>query len=366
MRTRNKVILGGLAAGTLAAGAAVGLGTAYAGRQLFKRLREGRLPGLELLGFEGDDLRGQSVFITGSSRGLGLAMAEEFARQGCRLVLCARDEQELDRAREDVSRLGAEVRIVACNVANQQEIERAIDEARRQFGRIDVLVNNAGIISVGPLVTQKLEDFKEAMDVMFWGSVYPTLAVLPEMLERGSGRIVNITSIGGKVSVPHLVPYSCAKFAAVGFSEGLYAELKKYGIHVLTVVPGLMRTGSHLNAQFKGKHEKEYGWFALSATNPLVSISVERAARQIVHATRRRQPELAISWQAELLSRAHGAAPELTLRALALVNHLLPGAEGGSSQKKPGKESGSALTRSPLTALGERAARRYNQTGETA
>ena len=146
MRTRNKVILGGLAAGTVAAGAAVGLGTAYAGRQLFKRLREGRLPGLELLGFEGDDLRGQTVFITGSSRGLGLAMAEEFARQGCRLILCARDEQELDRAREDVSRLGAEVRTVACDVANQQEIERAIDEARRQFGRIDVLVDRKSVV----------------------------------------------------------------------------------------------------------------------------------------------------------------------------------------------------------------------------
>ncbi|HEX5432922.1 MAG TPA: SDR family NAD(P)-dependent oxidoreductase [Candidatus Angelobacter sp.] len=366
MRRRNKFILGGIATGMVAAGAAVGLGTAYAGREIFKRLREGRLPGLESLGFEGEDLRGQTVFITGSSRGLGLALAEEFARQGCKLVLCARDEQELSRAREHVSRLGAEVRTVACDVANQKEIERGIDEARREFGRIDVLVNNAGIIAVGPILTQKLEDFKEAMDVMFWGAVYPTLAVLPEMVERGSGRIVNITSIGGKVSVPHLVPYGCAKFAAVGFSEGLYAELKKYGIHVLTVVPGLMRTGSHLNAQFKGKHQKEYGWFALSATNPLFSISVERAARQIVHATRRNQPELAISWQAELLARAHGAAPELTLRALALVNHLLPGAEGASSEKKPGRESRSSLTRSPLTALGERAARRYNQTGETA
>jgi hypothetical protein len=142
--------------------------------------------------------------------------------------------------------------------------------------------------------------------------------------------------------------------------------LKRYGVHVLTVVPGLMRTGSHLNAQFKGKHEKEYGWFALSGTNPLFSISVERAARQIVNATRRKQPELAISWQAELMARAHGAAPELTLRALALVNQLLPDAEGGSSQKKTGKESQSAVTRSPLTALGERAARRFNQTGETA
>jgi short-subunit dehydrogenase len=258
------------------------------------------------------------------------------------------------------------VETVICDVGDQQQAQHAVAEAREKFGPIDILVNNAGIISVGPILTQKLEDFREAMDVMFWGAVYTTLAVLPDMVERGRGRIVNITSIGGKVSVPHLVPYGCAKFAAVGFSEGLYAELKRYGVHVLTVVPGLMRTGSHLNAQFKGKHEKEYGWFALSGTNPLFSISVERAARQIVKATRRKQPELVIGWQAELLARSHGVAPELTLRALALVNQLLPDAEGASAQKKSGNESQSAVTRSPLTALGARAARRYNQTGETA
>lgn len=366
MKARNKVILGSVAAGTVLAGAAVGVGAVFAGRRLFNLAREWRWPGLEALGLAMDDLRGQTVFITGSSRGLGLAMAEEFARQGCRLVLCARDEQELVRARDQVSHLGADVETVACDVGDQQQAQNAIAEARRKFGPIDILVNNAGIISVGPILTQTIEDFKESMDVMFWGTVYPTLAVLPEMVERGRGRIVNITSIGGKISIPHLVPYACAKFAAVGFSEGLYAELKRYGVHVLTVVPGLMRTGSHLNAQFKGKHEKEYGWFALSGTNPLFSISVERAARQIVNATRRKQPELVISWQAELLARSHGIAPELTLRALSLVNQLLPDAEGATSQKKSGKESQSAVTRSPLTALGERAARRYNQMGESA
>ena len=361
MKTSGKFVLGGVAAGTLVAGAALGVGAIVAGRKLFSQLREVREHGLDALGMAGDDLRGQAVFITGSSRGLGLAMAEEFARQGCNLVLCARDAEELARAAEQVGRFGVQVRTVVCDVGHQQEAERAIAEARQHFGHINILVNNAGVISVGPILTQTLDDFREAMDVMFWGTVYPTLALLPHMVERGAGRIVNITSIGGKVSVPHLVPYGCAKFAAVGFSEGLYAELKRYGVHVLTVVPGLMRTGSHLNAQFKGKHQKEYGWFALSGTNPLFSISVERAARQIVNATRRKQPELVVSWQAELLARSHGALPEVTLRALALANQLLPDAEGGSTERKPGKESQSAVTRSPLTALGERAARRYNQ-----
>jgi short-subunit dehydrogenase len=201
--------------------------------------------------------------------------------------------------------------------------------------------------------------------VMFWGTVHPTLAVLPQMLARSRGRIVNITSIGGRVAVPHLVPYCCAKFACVGFSEGLHAELKRFGINVLTVAPGLMRTGSHLHAQFKGKHKQEFGWFALSGTNPLFSISARRAARKIVQAACDNRTDLVISWQAKLLAEAHGVAPGLVQDALGVVNRLLPDSDG-SSDKKPGHESHSVVTRSPLTTLGKRAARRYNQLEEIA
>jgi short-subunit dehydrogenase len=146
----------------------------------------------------------------------------------------------------------------------------------------------------------------------------------------------------------------------------LHAEVKKFGIHVLTVVPGLMRTGSHLNAYFKGKNQQEYGWFALSGTNPLLSISARRAARQIVNATRRRQAELIVSWQAELLAILNGVAPGVVAEAMGLVNRLLPDAPGQPTEKKRGSESQSAVTRSALTALGQSAARRYNQFQETA
>jgi short-subunit dehydrogenase len=236
--------------------------------------------------------------------------------------------------------------------------------ARRQFGRIDILVNNAGILSVGPLQSHTLDDFREAMDVMFWGMVYPTLAVLPSMIEHGRGRIVNITSIGGKVSLPHTLPYNCAKFATVGFSEGLHAELRRFGINVLTVVPGLMRTGSHINAHFKGDHKSEYLWFATGATNPLISMSAERAARRIVDATRRNQAEVMLGWQARALSHAHHLSPGLVAEALGLVNLLLPRRD--SNRKRRGHESESTITRSLLTALGRRAARRYNQIEEAA
>lgn len=357
MRTRNKVVVGGFTAAALLAGTAAGVGAVLAGRQALRALREVRRWGSA-------DLRGQAVLITGSSRGLGLALAEEFAREGCKVVLCARNERELLRARQRVERLGAEVHAMTCDVTKPEEVEHLVTSARQHFGRIDILVNNAGTISVGPLMSHGLEDFRESMDSIFWGTVYPTLAVLPSMIERGHGRIVNITSVGGKVSMPHMLPYSCAKFATVGFSEGLHTELKRFGIHVLTVVPGIMRTGSHLHARFKGSHEREYRWFALGGTNPLLSMSVERAARRIVSATRRKRSEILVGWQAHALIHGHDIAPGLAMKALALANQLLPRAQGGAA--KTGLESETAVTRSALTMLGRRAAQRYNQMEEIA
>ena len=355
MQQRTKLIVGGIAGGTLLAGAAAGVGSFVAVRRGMEKLRRHRLR----------ELRGQTVLITGGSRGLGLAMAEEFAQAGAKIAICARDEQELARARQQIERLGVEVCAVACDVSKPEQVEGLINSVQQQLGRIDVLVNNAGVIAAGPLLSQTKADFEEAMNVMFWGTVHPTLTVLPQMISHGRGKIVNITSIGGRVAVPHLVPYCCAKFACVGFSEGLHAELKRFGIHVLTVVPGLMRTGSHLHAQFKGKHRQEFGWFALSGTNPLASISARRAARKIVSATCANRTDLVISAQAKLMAEVHGIAPGLTQEAMAVVNRLLPDA-GGVTDKRTGHESQSPVTRSPLTALGKRAARRYNQLGEIA
>ena len=370
MRTGTKVVLGGLAAGTILAGVAGGAVTVLAGRLLLRRLLRVRRAALRfaLLSTLPPEhtLGGQTVLVTGSSRGLGLALAEQFAREGCKLVLCARKEHELARARQRVERSGAEVCAVACDVSRPEQVEHLIRVARQHFGQIDILVNNAGIISVGPLQAQSLEDFREAMDVIFWGTVHPTLAVLPAMIERGRGKIVNITSIGGKVSLPHLLPYNCAKFATVGFSQGLHAELARFGIHVLTVVPGLMRTGSHLNARFKGNQAAEYRWFAMGANNPLLSMSAERAARKIVEATRRNQVELTLGWQAKALAGAHDISPGLTAEALGLVNRILPRAAHAVAGSKSGREIESQSARSPFAKLGRRAAQRYNQIEEAA
>jgi short-subunit dehydrogenase len=309
-------------------------------------------------------MRGDVVLITGGSRGLGLRLAEEFASLDCTLALCARDLAELQRAREILLGKGArEVMCVQCDVGDQIQVDAMIHQVRTRYGRIDALINNAGIIRVGPLENMSKTDFEDAMNVMFWGVIHCSLAVLPEMIKRGSGRIATITSVGGKVSIPHLLPYSCAKHAAVAFSEGLRSEVSKYGVSVTTIAPGLMRTGSHRQAQFKGQQEKEASWFTLGATLPFVSMDVDRAARQIVKAVQNGKAEKILSWQASLLARTHGAFPGVVPDILGLVNRLLP----GKSAQPSGIVKGAALEDSagPLfravTTLGRKAGEQLNE-----
>ncbi len=307
-------------------------------------------------------LEGQVALIAGASRGLGLMLAEEFARQGCSVVICARNEEELERARAWLGGRGADVLAVPCDVSDREQVQRLMSLARARFGGIDILCNVAGIIQVGPVQSMTAADFEEAMKVMFWGTVYPTLEVLPDMMARKRGRIVNITSIGGKVSVPHLIPYNCAKFAAVAFSEGLNAEMRVHNVKVVTIVPGLMRTGSFLNAFFKGRQEREFNWFGMGATMPGISMNARRAARQIVDAARRGQSERILSKPAQVLAMLHGAFPGLTAELMAMANSLLlPAAEGGSMERARGTEVARTAVGRALTALGSRAARKLNQ-----
>jgi short-subunit dehydrogenase len=237
-------------------------------------------------------------------------------------------------------------------------------QVREHLGPVDILVNNAGIIQVGPVETMTADDFRQAMDVMYWGVVYPTLAVLPDMTRRRHGHILNITSIGGKVSVPHLLPYSGAKFAAVGFSQGLAAEARRHGIKVTNLSPGLMRTGSHLHARFKGNQANELTWFGLSASAPLLAMDAERAARQAIEALERGEPDRVLSIPAVTLATFHGLFPGLTVDLLSLVNRFLMPRSG--SQDTSSRE-GAAIPRSgsgwyrALTRLGGSAAERFNQ-----
>jgi len=305
-----------------------------------------------------------TVVITGGSRGLGLALAHEYLDRGARVAICARDEAELERARRDLEAeavCGGRVVALPCDVTQRAQVEAMLTHVRQRLGPIDMLVNNAGQIVVGPSEHMTLEDFRNALDVHVYGPLHTTLAVLPEMRARGSGRIVNISSIGGRLPVPHLLPYCVSKAALTALSEGLRAELERDGISVTTVSPGLMRTGSPRHAIFKGQHQLEYAWFGASAATPLISTQVERAARKIVAASLMGRADLVISPQAVLGAAFHGVFPGLTARLFAWVDRLLPRPGGIGSNGVAGRDTKPRWFPKWLRRLNDQVAERYNQ-----
>lgn len=296
------------------------------------------------------DFEGLSVVITGGSRGLGLEIARQFAGEGARLSLLARDPDELDRAADELARKGADVMAFACDVRDRERVEQTVAAINKARGCIDVLINVAGVIQVAPFENLDLEDFEESVDVHAWGPLHLMRAVIPQMQRRRSGRIVNVSSIGGIVAVPHLLAYTMGKFALTGLSDGFRGELAKDGVYVTTVIPGLMRTGSHVNAFFKGQHRKEFAWFAVSGANPLFSTSVRSAARKIVEACRNGDPRLIITLPAQMLHVINSLFPGATAFGTGLAARLLPRpAEPEDNVLHTGKESSSAIAPSILT-----------------
>ena len=307
------------------------------------------------------DLAGRNVLVTGGSRGLGLVLARELVREGARVAICARDEDTLDRARAELQHEGVAIAL-RCDLTEPGDVSEMVKQVVARLGPIDALINNAGIITVGPLDAMTREDFERAMRTNFWGPLNAILAVLPDMRARRMGRIVNVASIGGKISVPHLIPYSASKFALVGLSEGLRTELARDGIQVVTICPGLMRTGSPRHAEFKGNHRAEYAWFSISDALPGLSMDAGRAAREIVLALRVGEPGRILSMPAKLGALVHGLFPGLTAEVLSAVNRALPAAPVDSRQPVKGEASASRLSPSWLTRLGDRAAVQNNQT----
>jgi NAD(P)-dependent dehydrogenase (short-subunit alcohol dehydrogenase family) len=306
-------------------------------------------------------LHDKVVLITGGSRGLGLVLARHVCARGGNVALIARDREELARAKADLAPRGGKVLTIECDLLDAGQIQSAVRQIIDRFGKIDILINNAGIIEVGPFDNMTREDFERAMRLHFWAPYELISQIVPEMRIWGGGRIVNISSIGGKMAVPHLAPYSASKFALTGFSDGLRAELARDNIHVTTVAPGMMRTGSHVNAKFKGKHDDEFAWFAASAGAPLISMNADRAARKILSACRRGQPSLTLTFAARGAILGNALFPNLTGHLMKFLNRLLPGAGGEEGNKS---RAGSQLRRRTpewLTRLADRATKKNNE-----
>jgi NAD(P)-dependent dehydrogenase (short-subunit alcohol dehydrogenase family) len=306
------------------------------------------------------------ALVMGGSRGFGLLLARELGRRGHRLAICARDTDALERAAADLSSAGYDVTTETCDVTDRDQVDEVVRRVEEAQGPIEVMICVAGIIQVGPLEALTREHFTSAIDTMLWGPINTSLAVVPRMRERKRGRIGLITSVGGLVSVPHLLPYCSAKFGAVGFSRGLRAELAGSGVSVTTVAPGLMRTGSHLRAHFVGNHPAEFAWFSAGASLPLVSIDAERAAAQVIsgilvgRAMVVTTPLARIGWRIDALfptltSAVFGVAAQLLPRSSAPAE-TIEGWEAAERMSPSGRRVSDAIT-----TLGRRAADRFNE-----
>lgn len=282
---------------------------------------------------------GRIVLITGGSRGLGLALAREACARRARVALLARDPNELARACDDLTRRGGDALPVECDLLEPLQIKQSVERIVDHFGGLDAVINNAGIIEVGPLAHMKRGDFEKAMMLHFWAPYHIVSEAIPHFRRRGSGRIVNISSIGGKIAVPHMAPYTASKFALAGFSDAIRAELAQENIYVTTVTPGMMRTGSHGFAKFKGDYTAEYKRFTAASRLPFASISAERAARKILAACASGQPALTMPMSARFMIMANAFFPNLFGRIMKMANASLPSPAGpGGDEPRPGSE----------------------------
>ena len=306
------------------------------------------------------DLRGKVVLVTGGSRGLGLAMARVLAEKGAKIVICARTEEQLEDAKMDLLNRGAEVLAVEADVSIQNDVARVIQRTLNRFGQLDVVINNAGIMMVGAEDVMEVEEYKKVMDSNLWSALYTIKAALPQFLSQGEGRIVNICSIGGKIAVPHMLPYSVSKFAMVGLSEGLGAELKKDNIHVTTVIPNLMRTGSPRNVWVKRDHKAEYEWFKLADSLPMLSQNADDAAKSIIEALEFGTNEVILTQTAKVVVALQGLIPGGINSIMQLANRFLP-KSGNDHEMKRGWESETKLSNSWLASLTNDAAVKFNE-----
>ena len=310
------------------------------------------------------------ALVAGASRGLGLLIARELLARGHSVVICARDGAELEGAARLLDPSGRRVLTRVCDVADQDAVEAMVRWTEDEVGPIEVAIHVAGIIQVLPLESTRVEHYEEALAVMTLGPVHLAMAVLPGMRGRGHGRIGTVASIGGAVSVPHLLPYSTAKFGAVGFARGLSAELVGTGVTSTAILPGLMRTGSHLNAQFGGDAAAEYAWFAPGASLPLLTMNAERAAARIVKGVLAGRNQVVLTPLAHVGMRVAGIAPSVTTNVMKVMARLLPDAPGSSDRSGAVVDGHTARERldsdavERLTTLGTRAAHDLNQLDE--
>ncbi len=273
-----------------------------------------------------ESLFDKNIIITGGSRGLGFALAQEAVRQGANVILLARTKEELEKAQLMLRQSNeySRVEVFVCDVTDKNQLHAIIDAIIIKFKTIDIVINNAGQIIVGPFESMSESDFRKQMDLHMFAVLNMTQILYPHFKENKKGHIVNICSIGGRVAVPHMLPYDASKFALSGLSQGLAAELQKDNITVTTVYPSLMKTGSPIQAQFKGNQKNEFTWFATSDYMPGISMPADMAAKKIIQGIKEKRTEIIFSTIGK--ARLYGSLlfPELMRWTMSILNSLMP------------------------------------------
>jgi short-subunit dehydrogenase len=219
----------------------------------------------------GAKLQQKTVVVTGASSGIGRAAALEFARRGANLVLAARRGELLEIVAKECRAIGVDCKIVVTDVTQRADCEHLIDMA----GSVDVLVNNAGFAIFDAIESARPDDLASMMQTNYFGTVWCTQAVLPQMLARGDGTIVNVASIAGIMGYARMGGYCATKFAMIGFSETLRDEVLRRGVRVAMVCPGTVETDFFVKAE-RGKMP--------GASRLILAIKPEKVARAIVDA----------------------------------------------------------------------------------
>ena len=262
-------------------------------------------------------IRGTTIVVTGATSGIGREAALEFARAGANVVIAGRREQRLKELALEIESIGQRALSVVTDVADQLQVERLITNAIERFGRIDTLVNNAGVAFAGRFDQMSLEDFRRVLDVNCWGAVYASKAAVARMLgQRGGGVIINVSSILGKRGVPFQTAYCASKFALAGFSEALRTEVMTDGIDVCTIFPGAVETEIF---------ESSANHIGMEVPGFVPKFPANSMAKIIVQTARFPQPEVVMALDAQAINFANKLAPGLIDLALGWTVPLIEG-----------------------------------------
>ena len=268
-------------------------------------------------------LNGTTAVITGATSGIGRETALEFAKAGASVVIAGRRKQRLSKLAAEIDAAGSKALAVVTDVADQSQVEHLVAAAVDEFGRIDSLVNNAGVAFAGRFNEMALEDFRRVMDVNFWGAVYASKAVIEQMRkQRGGGVIINVSSILGKRGAPFETAYCSSKFALAGFSEALRAEVMSDGIDVCTIFPGAVETEIFESAA------NQTG-FELPSFLP--KFPAKAMAKLIVQTARFPQPEVVMALDAQAINFFNTLAPGLMDLALGWTVPFIEGMRRGTT-----------------------------------